>query len=68
MSRWRAKRAQIVSFAADIVGAALRPIATQGRSYRVTRQLGSVGQRRIHHLLQRFIVGLADRHQPAGIL
>jgi len=34
VSRWAAKRPQIFSFAVQIAGAALRPIATQGRSYK----------------------------------
>ncbi|SPO55142.1 protein of unknown function [Pseudomonas sp. JV551A1] len=31
---WGAQRPQILSSAADIAGAALRPFATQGRSYK----------------------------------
>ncbi|GJB77898.1 hypothetical protein KAM380_023630 [Aeromonas caviae] len=34
MSRWGAKRPQVFSFAAQVAGAASRPIATQGRSYK----------------------------------
>jgi len=34
VSRWGAKRPQVFSFAAKIAGAAARPIATQGRSYK----------------------------------
>ena len=34
MSRWGAQRPQVFSFAAKIAGAAARPIATQGRSYK----------------------------------
>ncbi len=34
VSRWGAKRPQVFSFAAEIAGAAARPIVTQGRFYK----------------------------------
>ncbi|MEC4560030.1 hypothetical protein, partial [Pseudomonas inefficax] len=41
VSRWGAQRPQVFSFATKIVGAAARPIATQGRSYRGSASLDS---------------------------
>jgi len=39
--RWGAKRPRGFSFAAEIAGAASRPIAAQGRSYNGPRQAGT---------------------------
>jgi len=53
VSRWGAKRPQVFSFAAKNAGAAARPIATQGRSYKGQCWLEEISDRLT--LVSRFI-------------
>jgi len=53
VSRWGAQRPQGFSFAAKIAGAAARPIATQGRSYKGQERLQARYSKRPGDGLQR---------------
>ena len=67
MSRWGAKRPQVFSFAAKIVGAAARPIATQGRSYKGQCWLEEISKTVAPRRIQRLFKPFAKRSPPSWI-